>query len=222
MLACLRERTDMKHFRPFACVVLLMGLSVTSFHSAWAQARSTESPARPAAAPASPEAIAVKPPAELLTYGRQWAINGRGSLRFFGFKAYDATLWLPAADPAFSFEKPFALEILYATTVKGKDIANTSLIELQRISKSSPEQITAWAAFMDATFVDVKAGDQLTGVHLPKTGVRFFLNGKLAGELNDAAFSEAFFKIWLDPKTRRAELRDALLAQVEPPARQAQ
>lgn len=154
---------------------------------------------------------AVVAPAELAPYGSGWQAKGSGVLRFFGIKAYDATLWLPGADAAFSFAKPFALDIRYAVSVKGRDISNTSLIELQRISTSSPEQILAWSKWMESTFVDVKAGDQLIGVHLPGEGARFFLNGKLLGESADPAFSEAFFKIWLDSKTKRPELRTALL-----------
>ena len=167
----------------------------------------------------SATALTLAAPPELSPYGANWAAKGQGTLRFFGFKAYDATLWLPSADATFSFSRPFALDIRYATGIKGKDISNTSLIELQRLSRSSPEQINAWAAFMDATFTDVKSGDQLIGVHLPNTGVRFFLNGKLAGESADLTFSEAFFKIWLDPKTKRPELRNALLGQVADPKR---
>ena len=151
------------------------------------------------------------PPAELTPYGSGWTLKGSGALRFFGFKAYDANLWASAAQGPFSFSKPFALEIRYATAVKAKDICNTSLIEMQRIAASSPEQITAWAALMESIFVDVKAGDQLVGVHLPTVGVRFFHNGKLIGESADLAFSDAFFRIWLDPKSKRQDLRSALL-----------
>lgn len=156
--------------------------------------------------------VSVEIPSELAPYGTGWTPKGSGALRFFGFKAYDATLWLANAQTAFAFSKPFALEIRYATTVKAKDITNTSLVELQRISTSSPDQITAWSKLMDSVFVDVKAGDRLTGVHLPSAGVRFFLNGKLIGESPDVAFSEAFFKIWMDPKTKRKDLRSALLS----------
>lgn len=161
---------------------------------------------------AASSAPSVDVPNELATYGNGWTPKGSGALRFFGFKAYDATLWLASAQTAFAFSKPFALEIRYATTVKAKDITNTSLVELQRISASSPDQITAWSKFMDSVFVDVKAGDRLTGVHLPSAGVRLFLNGKLIGESPDVAFSEAFFKIWMDPKTKRRDLRSALLS----------
>ena len=84
---------------------------------------------------------------------------------------------------------------------------------MARISAATPEQVNAWSAFMKGLFVDVKTGDRLVGVHLPSAGARFFLNGKLLGETPDAAFSEAFFKIWMDPKARKPELRAALLGQ---------
>ncbi len=167
----------------------------------------------------SSESLTAPPPIELLPYSAHWNVKGRGTLRFFGFKAYDATLWLTGTEKTWSFSRPFALEIRYATTIRGKDISNTSLIELQRISLSTAEQISEWANLMDAIFVDVNPGDQLTGVHLPGAGVRFFLNGKFAGESADVAFSEAFFRIWLDPKTKRPDLRNALLAVTGQPAR---
>ena len=66
---------------------------------------------------------------------------------------------------------------------------------------------------MKGLFVDVKSGDRLVGVHLPTSGARFFLNGRLLGETSDAAFSEAFFRIWMDAKARKPELRAALLGQ---------
>jgi hypothetical protein len=205
----------MTHLRRFTFAAFWGLLWALASAPALAQTKTADLDAKPTTPPASADAASASTPAELSLYGRQWAPKGRGTLRFFGFKAYDATLWLQGPNASFGFDKPFALEIRYATSVKGKDIANTSLVELQRVSPSSPEQIAAWSAFMDSIFVDVKAGDQLTGVHLPIAGVRFFLNGKLAGESSDTAFSEAFFKIWLDPKTKRPELRNALLASSE-------
>jgi hypothetical protein len=175
--------------------------------------------AMPSAATAQPAAAAgavdasgtAAAPAELAPYGKGWRVQGNGMLRFYGFKVYDASLWLTGSETSMSFTRPFALDIRYATSVKGRDIANTSLIEMQRISSSSPEQIQAWGQLLNTVFVDVKSGDRIIGVHLPREGVRFFLNGKLLAETSDAAFSEAFFKIWLDPKTKRPELRQALL-----------
>lgn len=191
--------------------VLRQFLSLAAISWVLAVGNSSVALAQTAAPPVTEATTTV--PNELKPYGNVWQAKGTGVLRFFGFKAYDATLWLPNAETGFSFARPFALEIRYATAVKGRDISNTSLVELQRISTSSPEQITAWSALMETIFVDVKAGDRLLGVHLPREGVRFFQNGKLLGESADVAFSEAFFKIWLDPKTKRPDLRNALLGQ---------
>ena len=158
------------------------------------------------------EGPVTRAPAVLSPYGSDWLVKGSGPLKFFGFKAYDATLWLSATSGGnFSFGRTFALDIVYNTYVKASDINNTSLIEMSRISAATPEQVRSWSAFMTGMFVDVKSGDQLVGVHIPATGARFFLNGKLLGETADTAFSEAFFRIWLDPKARKPELRAALL-----------
>ncbi len=189
----------------------VLAVAVTGFVTQ-AAAITVTAPQAAASGPAtSTAATAPLLPAELTAYAPAWEARGSGVLKFFGFKVYDVSLWVTNAKAPFSYARPFALDIRYATNVAGKDIANTSLIELQRISPSSPEQVTAWSKLMDSLFVDVKAGDRLVGVHLPGVGARFFLNGKLLGESADAAFSEAFFKIWLDPKTKRPELRAALL-----------
>jgi hypothetical protein len=164
--------------------------------------------------PGTKSISAAEAPLELTAYGSGWRAKGTGSLKFFGFKVYDATLWLSAqAVGNFGFSQPFALDIVYNTAVKANDINNTSLIEMSRISSATPEQVKAWSTFMTSLFLDVKGGDRLVGVHVPAAGARFFLNGKLLGETQDSAFSEAFFKIWLDPKARKPELRTALLGQ---------
>ena len=52
----------------------------------------------------------------------------------------------------------------------------------------------------------------LTGVHVPDSAARFFLNGKFVGEIRDAEFARLFFGIWLSPRTSEPKLRNALLA----------
>ena len=81
------------------------------------------------------EAKASRTPAVLSAYGTDWKAKGSGVLKFFGFKAYDATLWLTGdSGGQFSFNRAFALEIVYNTYIKASDINNTSLIEMARIS----------------------------------------------------------------------------------------
>lgn len=175
-------------------------------------------PATPAAAPAT----ALPVPEELVPFGNGWNLRGSGVLRFFGFKAYDAHLWQLPGTAEFSYARPFALDIRYDMNIKGSDIVNTSLIELSRITPTAPEQLGRWSTLLGTIFTDVKPGDRLVGLHLPGRGVRFFLNGRLRGESTDTAFSEAFFKIWLDPATKRPELRARLLGQSAAPTAVAQ
>ncbi len=139
---------------------------------------------------------------------------GSGVLRFFGFKAYEAHLWSGAstANPLLS-KTLFALEIEYATSIKAEEIVNVSLVEMARLRSPSDAQIKSWTADLKKAFPDVKTGDKLTGVYVPKVGTRFFFNSRLTSEINDLAFGDAFFAIWLDDKAKKLDLRRALLGQ---------
>jgi hypothetical protein len=139
---------------------------------------------------------------------------GSGTLRFFGFKVYGAHLWLGAAssNPLLS-KTPFALEIVYTTNVKADEIVKVSLEEMARLRPLTEAQTKAWTDGLRKAMTDVKSGDKLTGVFVPQQGTRFFFNSRLTSEINDPDFGDAFFAIWLDAKTKRPELRSALLGQ---------
>jgi hypothetical protein len=64
---------------------------------------------------------------------------------------------------------------------------------------------------MAQLFPDVRRGDRLTGVSLDGGSVRFFHNGAPIGDIADPGFAHAFFAIWLDPKSTRADFREKLL-----------
>lgn len=68
---------------------------------------------------------------------------------------------------------------------------------------------------MQQSFVDVQAGTRLTGVYLPGQGARFFLGQALLREVKDLQFAQAFFAIWLDPRTSNPELRQQLLGMAQ-------
>lgn len=134
---------------------------------------------------------------------------GEGTLRWFGIKVYDARLHAAGATP--DFARPLRLELRYARALRGSAIAERSNEEIARLGYGSPAQRAAWAAAMLQLFPDVDAGDTLAGEHLPGVGARFQHNGRPLGEIADAAFSRAFFSIWLDPRTSAPALRAALL-----------
>jgi hypothetical protein len=138
--------------------------------------------------------------------------QGEGQMRFFGLLVYDVRLW--AGEPASATTwpaLPLALEIEYARDFAGAAIAERSLKEMRRQAEIATDTGARWLGAMTRVFPDVRAGDRITGVQRPGTGARFFVNGRLQGELPDADFARLFFGIWLSPRTSEPALREALL-----------
>ncbi len=136
---------------------------------------------------------------------------GEGDLRWWGLRIYHVRLIgerLPV--PANS---PFALELTYFRSFSRERIASASIEEMQRLRADTvtPAQLARWRQILDHCFVDVREGDQLTGVYLPGHGVRFYRGEQLLADVDDDAFARAFFGIWLDPRARDPGLRARLL-----------
>ena len=134
---------------------------------------------------------------------------GSGQFRWWGFLVYDATLWSPQGE--YQPGGPFALSLRYARNVSRDDIVKASLDQMRDLGfavNRHPE----WKAKLDQVMASVKSGDTLTGVYTPGQGAVFFHNDKLTGQV-DERLAEAFFAIWLNPKTSEPDLRQALLGQ---------
>jgi len=134
---------------------------------------------------------------------------GQGTLTWLGLHIYDAALWAP--DGKVDVSKPFALVVRYARALEGASIAERSIEEIARLGAGSASQRAAWRDGLRTLFPNVEPGDEIAGVHRPGKGARFYLNGRLLGEIAEPAFSRAFFSIWLDSRTRLPELRAALI-----------
>ena len=165
-----------------------------------------------AAALAPWPAAASTPPAEVLADLPGARLHGQGRLRFLGLHVYDIRLWATSALRSDNAERAgAALEIEYARALKGPLIAERSLAEMRRVGEVTTDDGERWLAAMKQLFPDVQAGDRITGVHRPGEGARFHHNGRLIGELRDAAFARLFFGIWLSVRTSEPQLRQALL-----------
>lgn len=151
------------------------------------------------------------PPSEVNTELPGATLQGQGRLSFLGLHVYDARLWATRTPGADWAAAPLALELIYARSLEGRRIAERSLKEMRRQADLGSERAERWLSGMKQLFPDVKAGDRITGVLLPTMGARFFVNGKLKGELRDPEFARFFFGIWLSDKTSEPALRDALL-----------
>jgi hypothetical protein len=145
----------------------------------------------------------------------QAKLMGSGDLRWFGFHIYSARLWSDAA--VFDQKQRFALELTYQKNISREQFVDTSLDEIKRLNGDSISQevLQRWKKYMETAFTDVKNGDQLIGVYLPKIGCRFYSRNKLLGEFKDMDFANAFFAIWFDPRSKDSGLRKRLTG--EPP-----
>jgi Chalcone isomerase-like len=138
--------------------------------------------------------------------------RGQARFRFFGLHVYDIRLWSAAPVTAANWqEQPLALEIEYARSLDGAEIAKRSLKEMRRQATVTDAQAQAWLAQMQAAFPDVKAGDRITGTHEPGVAAQFFVNGQPSARVADAQFARLFFGIWLSPQTSEPALREQLL-----------
>ncbi len=134
---------------------------------------------------------------------------GSGTLRFLGLRIYDATLWSPRG--VWTNGAPFALELRYARSFDGAAIARRSIEEI-RAQRNVPDATLArWEQQMRAIFPDVREGDRLIGVRQPGQGAVFYQDARRLGRIDDEAFADAFFDIWLHPATSEPALRARLL-----------
>ena len=194
---------------------LLLSLALAAALAASAPAAAAAATSAPA--PASPPASAPAPAqiAQLLPDAR---LAGQGDFTWFTLKIYSAQLWVglrgyrgDAPDAA-----PFVLDLRYARALNGRKIADASADQMQKIGAGSEAQRDAWRQTMRGIFPDVKEGQHISGVYMPGSGTRFYLDGRLLGVVPDAAFARAFFGIWLDPASTDRDLRDALLRDAAP------
>lgn len=162
---------------------------------------------------ASPAAEAASPaPVHVRKYVGEAALAGTGRLTWFGLHVYDAALYAPArlelARPA---AHSLVLELTYARRLDGKGIAEASRDEIERLGFGTEAQRARWHEQMRRLFPDVEKGRRLAGVNMPGVGVRFYFDGQFLGSIDEPAFAQAFFAIWLDERTRLPQLRDSLL-----------
>jgi len=134
---------------------------------------------------------------------------GEGRLRWLGLHVYDSALWAPGG--GWSFDRPFALDIRYAMSIRGRDLTKRSLEEMRKLGHSDPQKLRRWEAEMDRVFPDIRPGDRLVGVSIPGREARFYSQERLLGTVPDPEFARAFFGIWLDERTSEPALRARML-----------
>lgn len=136
-------------------------------------------------------------------------LQGHGILRFLFWKIYDIALYVPGT--AWKPDTPYALSVTYARSFTGKEIADEGIKQMRRMGYRDTAQLERWHTDMLRAFPDVQRGNHLTALFVPPDSTRVYLNGKLTDSIQDAAFAQAFFGMWLSPKSSEPSLRRDLL-----------
>lgn len=136
---------------------------------------------------------------------------GTGTMRFLGFRVFDAELFAPNGryDP----NRPFALKLTYLRNFEGQAIADKSAEEIQRQGVGDSRKLNRWKSQMAAIFPDVRKGQSITGLRDASGNTVFYSGKRRIGAIRDREFTRYFFNIWLGPNTRDAGLRNRLVGQ---------
>ena len=140
------------------------------------------------------------------------APQGGGEMTFLGLSIYDGWYW--GAGHGWSLDAPFALDLALPPQARRRAHRRAQRPG-DRAARASARRAARALGRGDAraSFPTSSRATGITGLLLPPGVVRYFVNGKPIGEIVDPAFARAFFGIWLDPKTSRADFRQKLLGE---------
>ena len=135
---------------------------------------------------------------------------GHGRMTYWGFTLYDAKLYASK-----ELKGGIALDIQYLRKFEAKALVKQTLDELKNLGVSDTQR-AEWADPLAKAFKTVQVGDSITAIKKPESSTQFFYNGQFVSEISGESFSQAFFGIWLHPKTSAPQLRKVLLGQYCP------
>ena len=141
--------------------------------------------------------------------GGGWALCGQGIFSWSVFKFY--SIRLLTLSGRFDPTQPYILDLSYLRKLSTQQIVAITFQEIERLASPEADQAADWRQTLESIVPDVSLGDRLFGGFKPDEGVCFFSAQRALGSILDPEFARAFAAIWLDPRTQRPALREALL-----------
>lgn len=149
-------------------------------------------------------------PSFVNTYLSDPQLVGEARLKVMLWNVFDASLYANAG--TYNAAKPFALSLRYLRALDGSRIVAKSMEEIKRQQANNPsEQLALWERELLRIIPDVEKGTVITGIRTEQGYTAFYLGDEKLGNINNAAFTEAFFGIWLSEKTSEPQFRSKLI-----------
>lgn len=123
---------------------------------------------------------------------------GDSDLNFLGLKVYHIALW--SEEARFSYDKKFAIRILYDMNFSKEDLVKRSIDEIERLHALSAKEKAEYLASLEKIFNPIKKGDEKVALFIPQQGVSLFHEGNLVGRISDLKLARLFVDIWLDER----------------------
>jgi len=149
-------------------------------------------------------------PVELHSYIHASVPYGSGSFKELFINVYDADLWTDA--PHWSWDTVFALALNYHLDIDGKEISDKSVELIDALQPLSDTETDNYTKQLSKIFPDIKDGDEITALYIPKDALYFYRNGKPIGTIHDLTFARRLLSIWFSERTSTPDLRRQLLS----------
>lgn len=158
---------------------------------------------------AVPSLAQAAPPVELSNLFRSATPYGQADFTFLWMDVYHIALWTDV--PRWRPDMPYALSITYRMGFSADELVARTCDEMQRHHPEGKAWCMKRRDALREAMPDVRAGDRITALRSASGSTRFFKNGTATGSIDTAAFSDAFFAIWLGENTSEPGLRKQLL-----------
>jgi len=156
-------------------------------------------------------------PGHVQVNGTDLSLNGLGVRKatFLKVNVYVAALYVvhPLKDPKPLMESatPQQLVLHFVRNVGVEDLRKGFAEGFDRGSAGQSAALSARIAKLNTWMSDMKSGQQLTFVRLPRAGIQVSVNGVPKGTIEGEDFSRALMSIWLGATPPNPELKTGLL-----------
>lgn len=160
-----------------------------------------------------PCALANEAPASIQNSFRNPHLIGSSNLKYFGINVYKIFLW--SENEEFSYNRKFAIQIIYNMNFSVDELAERSIDEIKRLHILSAQEEENYFQQLKTIFRPIKKGDQKVALFTPNKGVTMFHNNVMTGKIRDQKLARLFVDIWLDERGSYPEMTKEMLGKVD-------